>query len=354
MKRFGVLLCLLVLAAPASAAAPRVLATEDAWPAWSPDARSIAFTRIHVGRNLMELYVLDVRTRTVTKLAQNSFQLQPSWSPDGKTIAYQSGGSVWVASLDGAKRRIGPGGAPANGPSVARVVAGDLVVDGAVWAEKVIGHPAWSPDGTRVAFRRDDGIYVAAGPGGGALLAGGANPGDPAWSPDGTQIAFTIRDEVWVASRGLVPAHALARKRPGATTPSWSPDGTAVVYTWRQGVERTALTGRSALLHKAAGLGASVSSDGVVAYGGFRASCPGHVAIVIKTALTGSCVVQGTTRADVIEGTPSWGDVILAGAGNDKVHANDGHTDRVSCGPGRDEVWADRSDKLSGCERVHR
>jgi hypothetical protein len=55
----------------------------------------------------------------------------------------------------------------------------------------------------------------------------------------------------------------------------------------------------------------------------------------------------------VIEGTSSWGDIILAGAGNDSVHANDGHTDRVDCGPGRDTVWADRSDRLTGCEIVY-
>ena len=64
--------------------------------------------------------------------------------------------------------------------------------------------------------------------------------------------------------------------------------------------------------------------------------------------------MRGTPRADVIEGTPLWGDVILAGAGSDQVHANDGHTDRVECGPGRDVVWADRTDRLRGCELVHR
>ena len=56
----------------------------------------------------------------------------------------------------------------------------------------------------------------------------------------------------------------------------------------------------------------------------------------------------------MIEGTPLWGDVIQAGAGNDQVHANDRHTDRVDCGAGRDTVWADRTDKLVRCEIVHR
>jgi len=46
--------------------------------------------------------------------------------------------------------------------------------------------------------------------------------------------------------------------------------------------------------------------------------------------------------------------VIVAAGGNDKVRANDRHTDRVDCGPGRDEVWADRLDALAHCEVVHR
>jgi dipeptidyl aminopeptidase/acylaminoacyl peptidase len=219
----------------------------------------------------------------------------------------------------------------------------------------VVGRPAWSPDFTKIAFRRDDGIYIAAGPGGGSLLVGGANPGDPVWSPDGSRVAFTLGDEIWVASRGLVPAHAIARAKPAATTPSWLPDGSAVVYTWRGGLTRTSLSGRSVLLRPAAGLGASVSPVGAIAYAGPRPGCPGHTGIVVgSTPSTGSCVISGTPKADVIEGTPLWGDQIVAGAGNDQIHANDRHTDRVNCGPGRDTVWADRTDRLTGCESVHR
>src|SRR5262249_22299649 len=83
--------------------------------------------------------------------------------------------------------------------------------------------------------------------------------------------------------------------------------------------------------------------------------CPGHTGLVGgNPMLTGTCVIQGTPKADVIEGTPLWGDVIVGGAGNDKIHANDGHTDRVNCGPGRGTVWPDGTDKLTGCEIVHR
>jgi dipeptidyl aminopeptidase/acylaminoacyl peptidase len=348
-------LLVLVAALPAAAAAPlRILPTQDAWPVWSPDGRHIAFTRIHSG-NLMELEVVDLRTQRVTKLAQSAFQLQPSWSPDGRELAYQAGGDVYATRLDGTRRRIGKGGAPAFGPSLARTRGGDLLVGGQVWAHDVIGRPAWSPDGRQLAFRRETGIYTTDGPSADALVFGGSQLGDPVWSPAGSQLAFAMRDEIWVGSRGIVPARAIVRDRPGVSTPSWSRDGSGVVYTWRGGVTLTLLAGRSTLLHPTAGLGAGVSpASGAVAWAGPRPACPGHVSIRVQRPLTGSCEVRGTERADVIEGSQRENDVILAGGGADKVHADDRHTDRVDCGAGRDEVWADRLDVLARCEVVHR
>ncbi|HEV7640221.1 MAG TPA: hypothetical protein VGO39_05020 [Gaiellaceae bacterium] len=354
MKKLVVLAALVLTAVPAAAATPRILPGQDAWPVWSPDGTQVAFTRIE-RPTLMELDIVNLRTHAVRTIAQNSFQLQPSWSPDGKELAYQAGGAVYVTDLHGIRRRIGPGGAPAYGVLLARTYGLRLIVGGTAWAEHVIGRPAWSPDHTTLAFRRDEGVYTTDGPGKERLLVGAANPGDPAWSADGAQIAFAIRDEVWVASRGLVPAHAIATSRPDASTPSWSPDGTSVVYTWRHGVTRTYLSGRSVLLHGSAGLGAAFSpTSDAIAYAGPRPACPGRLSILIRAPLAGTCEVRGTPGADVIEGSLREGDVILGLAGNDRIHANDGHTDRVNCGPGRDTVWADRTDRLSGCEVIYR
>jgi hypothetical protein len=94
----------------------------------------------------------------------------------------------------------------------------------------------------------------------------------------------------------------------------------------------------------------------VLAYSGPRPACPGHDGIRLygAGALTGTCAIVGTPGPDVIEGTQFWGDVILGGLGDDRIHVGDGHTDAVDCGPGRDVVWADKLDKLSHCEVVHR
>jgi Ca2+-binding RTX toxin-like protein len=44
--------------------------------------------------------------------------------------------------------------------------------------------------------------------------------------------------------------------------------------------------------------------------------------------------------------------VIDGGAGNDSIDARNGTVDTIRCGKGRDSVRADRSDRLSACERV--
>ena len=56
----------------------------------------------------------------------------------------------------------------------------------------------------------------------------------------------------------------------------------------------------------------------------------------------------------MILGTSKGGDVIAAGAGNDTVRAKNGRHDLVNCGTGRDTVYADRSDRLIGCEIIRR
>jgi len=108
------------------------------------------------------------------------------------------------------------------------------------------GSPAWSPDGSQIAFRSDNDSPVGTysrifvinvdGTGLHQVPPDSSHSGDdgPAWSPDGTRIAFTRGGKLQVVNAdgtGLTPLP----NDEGATSPAWSPDGTRLAYQSQEG-----------------------------------------------------------------------------------------------------------------------
>ena len=102
------------------------------------------------------------------------------------------------------------------------------------------GSPAWSPDGTRIAFYSErDGnaeIYVmnADGTGVTRLTRTPADEGYPAWAPDGRTISFdSDRDgnfDVFAMDPDGRNVRPLTRERARDVSATWSPDGRAIVF----------------------------------------------------------------------------------------------------------------------------
>jgi Tol biopolymer transport system component len=128
--------------------------------------------------------------------------------------------------------------------------AGAAVVAVAILAAKLLvrtqldwkdGSPAWSPDGSRIAFSSErDGnaeIYVMKADGSGMtrLTHTSADERDPAWSPDGRTIAFitgrTGKTELsTMKPDGSDQKKLLSMDRGDAAEPRWSPDGSTIAF----------------------------------------------------------------------------------------------------------------------------
>jgi TolB protein len=100
--------------------------------------------------------------------------------------------------------------------------------------------PAWSPDGSRIAFvsNRDGDveIYVMKADGSDQIRLTDSPDfdGDPAWSPDGERIAFTsLRDgngEIYVMNADGTNPVRLTNNEAHDWGPAWSPDGSRIAF----------------------------------------------------------------------------------------------------------------------------
>jgi serine/threonine-protein kinase len=151
-------------------------------PAISPDGKTLAFVAGPPGQR--RLYVRQVggdRAIPLTNAGIAQSQRRPDWSPDGTRIVFQAGRQgfgVRPEVRNGALYTI-----PALGGSPTLVLPPR---DGGVAVS-----PSWSPDGTRIAYCAEEGVYVIPAAGGSPRqVVKAARSHSPRWSIDGTLLAY--------------------------------------------------------------------------------------------------------------------------------------------------------------------
>jgi len=94
-----------VYAVPAEGGTPRMLSPEDrnhGDPSWSPDGLSLAFGALPPAEhdNAGGIFILDLKTNRLSKVAGSERMFSPHWSPDGRYINAQTSDTLKQTLFD--------------------------------------------------------------------------------------------------------------------------------------------------------------------------------------------------------------------------------------------------------------
>lgn len=194
-------------------------------PAWSPDGRRIAFTYVAHGEERIAL--MNVDGSGVELLTPSTMRtIHPSWTPDGTRLLFCTDDDLHPP----AKNASDLYALDVRTRTLTRLMTGGVNT-----------FPVMSPDGKRIAFRRmlnemNSEVFVANADGSDArnLTNHPAFDGWPSWSPDGTRIAFASNRnaayQIWVMNADGSAPRLVANTEGRATSPQWSRDGRKIYF----------------------------------------------------------------------------------------------------------------------------
>lgn len=197
-------------------------------PAWSPDGKTLAYSTDKGGS--LDLWLRDMATGESRQLTRfDGAAVSGAWSRDGKSIAFlgQNGGLFVADAATGETRRlyadIWEPGKPSWGPG-----------------DKTIAYAAFKPYSARFREGLSEILTVDVETGKGTYAPilphrslGTRGDDGPAWSPDGTQLAFVFASRLHVTpvdATGKLTGPPRALNDEVTDAVSWSGDGKTLLY----------------------------------------------------------------------------------------------------------------------------